>query len=471
MIDTLVIGGGVSGLALTHELMLKGRDVLLLERQIAVGGNAVSERIDGYLMEHGPSSLNAAAEGANRLSTRLGLDKKRVFLGPDVKYRYLTKRGRLSGVPAHPLGFLTSSYLSPGGRLAMAGELFRPARQSGQDESVDAFFRRRFGAEFAQRVIDPLTGGLFAARSTDLSAEATFPALVEIEKRHTSITAGAFIRRLRGGKMPARRLYSWRDGIGALPRALAAQMKSCIRTGITVRRIESMPWGFRVDAGRAGLIGARSVVLATQPHVAGTLLEQIDKTAAEAAFEVPSPPIAVVFLGYRRAQINHPLHGLGYLTPVCEGRLVSGALFPSSMFAGRAPADHVALAAYIGGSREPDLAGADPAVLIDMVRTEFKDLLGATGEPQIARVKQWPMGLPQTSLGHHKRLEAFADAEHALPGLFLTGNYFTGPGLAACVTRAIDTAGRVERYLQVMNTGIYVTDFRKNSELHNAADG
>lgn len=471
MIDTLIIGGGISGLTLGHELLRRGRNVVLLERQVAVGGNAMSERIGGYLMEHGPSSLNATAEDPARLSTRLGLDEKRVFLGPGVKYRYLTKNTQLSDIPIHPLGFFTSSYLSRRGRLAMAGELFKPARKEGHDESVDAFFRRRFGAEFAERVIDPLTGGLFGARSTDLCAEATFPALVEMEQRHSSITAAAFSRRLAGRKMPARQLYSWSGGVGALPRALAAQMNRCIRTGIAVRRIEALPWGFRVDAGAAGMIEARSVILATQPHVAGMLLETIDETAAQAALEIPAPPIAVVFLGYRRAQVAHPLHGLGYLTPESEGRLVSGALFPSSMFAGRAPSGHVALAAYVGGSRAPDLALASKNSLIGIARDEFRDLLGATGEPQIAHVKQWPMGLPQTSLGHRERLEAFADAEHALPGLFLTGNYFTGPGVAHCVTRAFDTARRVERHLQSAGAGTSAAGVRQGGQLQDAAGG
>lgn len=271
--------------------------------------------------------------------------------------------------------------------------------------------------------------------------------------------------------MPARRLYSWRGGIGALPRALSAQLKERIRTGIAVRRIEALPNGFRVDTGRTGMVEARSVILATQPHVAGMLLETIDEAAAQAALEISAPPIAVVFLGYRRAQVAHPLKGLGYLTASGEGRSVSGALFPSSMFADRAPAGHVALAAYVGGSRAPELALESPKILIDIVRDEFKDLLGATGEPQVARVKQWPRGLPQTSLGHQRRLDALANAEQALPGLFLTGNYFSGPGVAACVTRAVETAHRVDEHLHAMDAGAPVFGYHQGSEMQDAAEG
>lgn len=141
------------------------------------------------------------------------------------------------------------------------------------------------------------------------------------------------------------------------------------------------------------------------------------------------------------------------------------------MFAGRAPAAHVALAAYIGGSREPALAREQPDVLIDIARCEFKELLGVTGEPQIARVKQWPMGLPQTSLGHSSKLMAFANAEKALPGLFLTGNYFSGPGITHCVTGAIETAGRVDGLLQSSGTGNSTAGCQQGEQQHSAMNG
>ncbi len=447
MIDVAVIGGGISGLTVAHELLAMGRSVVVLERQVAVGGNAVSQRFGDYLMEHGPSSLNPAAADTTGLFGRLGLDNEQVGLGAKVKYRYLTKNGRLSCIPTHPLGFFTSSHLSPRARLALAGEMFKSRKRGNCEESVDSFCRRRFGPEFAERVIDPLTGGLFAASSGDLSVSATFPALVDMENKCGSIIAGAFRRRISGGKMPARRLASWRNGIGTLPRTLAAGLASNIRTGIVVRRIDAAPDGFTIDTGSNGKLQARTVVVATQPHVAGALLETIDRKATEAALAVSAPPIAVVFLGYRRSQVTHPLEGIGYLTASSEGRDVSGALFPSSMFPERAPPGHVALSAYVGGSRAPDLALQSPEVLIDTVRQEFADILGASGEPVIARVKQWPRGLPQTSLGHQKRMDVLVDCERGMPGLFLTGNYFTGPGIAACLARATETVGRIEQHL------------------------
>ena len=61
--DVIVIGGGVSGLTTAHDLVAQGYDVQVRERQMNIGGNAISERFDGFLMEHGPSTQNASVNG------------------------------------------------------------------------------------------------------------------------------------------------------------------------------------------------------------------------------------------------------------------------------------------------------------------------------------------------------------------------------------------------------------------------
>ncbi len=276
---------------------------------------------------------------------------------------------------------------------------------------------------------------------------AVFPRLIEMEREHGSITLAMLRRRRAGAKSPARRLYSWRGGIATLPRALARSLGPALRTGVAVRRIRAAPGGFRIETGASGSLTARAIVLATQPHVAAGLLEGLDAPAAEAAGAIPAPPLAVVFLGYRRGQVDHPLDGLGYLTPTGAGRALSGTLFCSTMFPGRAPEGHVALAAYIGGARAPEAALAASGDLIAAARAEFGDLLGARGEPVVARVRQWPRGLPQYRLGHGGQVAALRGLEARQPGLFVTGNYFEGPSLGACVAEASAAAARVGDFL------------------------
>lgn len=441
--DVAVIGAGISGLATAHELRCRGLDVIVLERQTRAGGNAHSERIGGYLMEHGPSTVNALSPAAQGLSQRLALTDEQCELGDGVKRRYLVGNGSLQGIPVHPLGFLASDYLSLKGRIRLMMEFAVPRYRGAGEESIAEFSSRRFGKEFTEKVIDPLVAGIYAGRPDELSVTAGFPKLAQLEQTHGSIAAGLIKRRRKGAKMPSSRLFSWRNGIGTLPTSLVATLGARVRTGVTVRRVHHSRDGFEVDVGAAGSVKARALVIATQPHVAANMLEGLDDVAADAAGAIAAPPLAVVYLGYRRGQVEHPLDGLGFLSPEAEGLSMSGAQFCSTMFPGRAPGGRVSFAAYFGGARAPQLAELPARDLIEVARDEFGDLLGASGEPEVARVRHWPRGLPQYRLGHNQRVADLLDADSRVPGLFITGNYFSGPAVAECVARAGDTARRV----------------------------
>jgi oxygen-dependent protoporphyrinogen oxidase len=462
MVDVAVIGGGISGLATAWSLMRQGLDIVVLERQANAGGNAISERIGGFLMEHGPSTIDARATAATDMGGALGLDGERRELGPEVRNRYLVGNGGLRAIAANPMGFLMSDYLSPGARLRILTEMAIPRGRGEADESIAAFCSRRFGREFTERVMEPLVRGVYGGDADSLSVRAVFPALANMERRYGSISAGVVMSRLSRRKMPGRRLYSWRGGIGSLPRLLAQQLGTRVHTGVAVRRIRRSLSGYDVDTGRGGRISARAVVIATQPHVVAQLLDGLDDDAAVAAGAIEAPPTAVVYLGYRREQVAHPLDGLGFFSPQSEGRSLNGVQFCSTMFEGRAPEGHVSLAGYFGGDTAPELARAPADALVALVRDEFGDLLGAKGEPVVARVRHWPRGLPQYRLGHADRVATLRAAQDRLPGLFLTGNYFDGPSVGACLGQATITAERVQATLAS-------TDSRKNEAI--AASG
>lgn len=448
-IDVAIIGGGVSGLATAYTLKRSGHRVAVLERQASPGGNAVSERIGGYLMEHGPTSVANGVPAAMQYSELLGLDDRRCELGSGVRRRYLVENGGLHGISTHPFGFLTSGYLSMTARLRLMAEIAVPrgGASQGDDETIMDFATRRFGGEFAHRVLDPLVGGVYAGSAEELSVSSLFSKLVEMERTHGSVTGGLLRRRDKAKRMPGSRLFSWREGVATLPRALAAELGGDVHTGVTVRNLGRTGSGFEIDTGDGGTVRASSVVIATQPHVAAQLLSGIDADGAAAAADIAAPPLAVAFLGYGRGQIDHPLDGLGYLAAKNEGRLANGAQFCSTMFPGRAPDGSVSIAVYFGGARNPDMGACPENELIACARDELRDLIGATGEPEIARVRHWARGLPQYTIGHRDRLAGLSGAQERHPGLFLTGNYFKGPAIAACLGLAKETAGMVGGYL------------------------
>lgn len=444
--DVIVIGAGVSGLTAAHDLVAQGYDVQVLERQVRIGGNAISERFDGFLMEHGPSTLNASVNGVMERIHALGLGESAGELGPNVRKRYLADDGKLSAISVHPLGFLLSGYLSPASRLRLATEIFRPPKRDGAEETVHDFVSRRFGHEFADKVIDPMAAGLFMGDSRKLSINGVFPKLTEIEGKFGSITRG--ILQAKRGSEPGRRLYSWAGGMGEIPKALASSLSERIHVGTTVTRVIPTPNGFEVETANAGTLKTKTIVLAVQPHVAATLLETIDPEGAAAAREIAAPPIGVIFLGYREEQVSHPLDGLGFLTTKSDDRLISGAQFCSTMFDGRAPQGHVSISCYTGGARNPELANISDAELVNTITRELSDLLGIKGKPVTVRVRRWAVGLPQYDIGHLARQEILETTSQRIRGMFITGNFVKGVSIANCMETAKITAIHVGTVLR-----------------------
>ena len=153
-------------------------------------------------------------------------------------------------------------------------------------------------------------------------------------------------------------------------------------------------------------------------------------------------------MGFPKTRVDHPLDGLGFLTSEVEKRNILGAQFCSTMFPNRAPQGHIAVSCYIGGARAPDLARLTAPDPIGLAALEFRDLIGAKGAPTVARVRHWPLGLPQYGAGHQRLTGVLRTTHDRQPGLYLTGNYFAGPSVAACLTVAQETPPAVDDYLE-----------------------
>jgi len=455
--DIVVLGAGISGLTTAHALVRAGHDVLVIDRRHAPGGRIQTERRDGFLVEHGANSLVSPAPGAEALIEALGLAAARIERGERVRNRYLVRDGRARALPLDPLGFFCSNFFSLHGRLRLLGEPF--IRPEPADETVSAFVARRFGRELADYVFDPLVGGLYAGDPDALSVAALFPHLKRLEREHGSIVRGALAARRagRGGFDPGkRRLFSFAGGMATLPARLIATLAGRTRFGVRVEAVEPLRAGFRLrlrDGAQVAQIHARSVVVALPAYAAARVLAPLSSETGEALAGIAHPPLAVVALGYRGADLTHPLDGLGVLMPKIERRNVLGMLFSSTLFAGRAPQGHALLTAYVGGARQPELALLPREDLEALVLDEARALLGARGAPVFSSVRYWKYGLPQPGLGHERRVEALHRLESEWPGLFVTGNYITGVSTAACIDAACGTASRARTFLAAQRSG------------------
>jgi len=453
--EVIVIGAGISGLTAAYLLRASGHDVVVFDQGDVPGGRMCSERIDGFLMEYGANTIMTPAPAAEALVAQLGLDPEKVTRSAAARYRYLVRGGRMRGLPLQPCRFLLCDFFSLPGRLRMLMEPFVPAQHD--DETVAAFVRRRFGGEVLDYVADPLVAGLLAGDPEQLSVGAAFPRLKQLERCAGSVIGGIIKSRFRHSAKaaagdPGRRvLSSFRQGLGTLPRAIAQRLTGRIFLGHRVEAVHHKAGGgYRVKVRHGSVAqwtAADSIIVALPAHAAAAVLCGLDQRIAGALAEIRHPPLAVVFFGYRAQSIAHRLDGVGVLAPAVEKRGALGMLFSSTLFSERAPPGHVALTAFVGGARQPQLALLKPDELQDLVHREVQQLLGGREPPLMARTHCWRYGLPQPGLDHAQRLGRIATGESEHAGLFLTGNYFSGVSTAACIQQAFDTAQRVTQYL------------------------
>ncbi len=159
--------------------------------------------------------------------------------------------------------------------------------------------------------------------------------------------------------------------------------------------------------------------------------------------EVPYAPVAVASYGFRKEQVRHPLDGFGFLAPRKESIRLLGCLFPSSLFPGRSPAGHVAIAAFAGGRGDPEVVGLDDESLHGQFLSDLDRALGLTGAPVFRELRRWPRAIPQYELGHGRFVDAVAELERELPGLHVGSSFVGGVSVPDCIERATGLAERI----------------------------
>ena len=345
-LSVVVVGGGITGLAAAHRVTELARergielDLKVIEAQDRVGGTIATEHVDGFVIEAGPDSFLSEKPWALALCRRLGMESQ--LLRTDDRFRkvFVWYRGRLHPLPdgfqllapTRLLPFATSSLFSWPGKLRMAMDVLLP-RGGGDDESLGAFVRRRLGREALERVAQPLVAGIYTADPDDLSLAATMPRFLETERRHRSLILG-LRRALRTAPAPGTSgarfslFVTLADGMGALVRTLAERLPdSSVVLRQRVASLQRVPGRWQVATADGARFDADRVVLAVESHGAARLLRHVDPALATLLGEIEYAGAVTVSLGYRRADVPHPLDGFGFVVPRTEGKsILAGTL-------------------------------------------------------------------------------------------------------------------------------------------------
>jgi oxygen-dependent protoporphyrinogen oxidase len=454
----IIVGAGISGLALAYRLQqaAPAASITVLEQRDRPGGTLWTERRDGFQVEVGPNGFLDTKPTTLALCRELGLgDRLLPASTASARNRYLFLGGRLRRLPNGLVSFLTTGLLSWRAKLALLTERFRPPRGDGDDESLDAFVRRRAGGEVAEVLADAFVTGIYAGDPTLLSVRAAFPRLAGFEEQHGSVIKGmlAAARQRRAEAKargePARRggLWSFREGLRLLAETLTSRLRQPPVLGATVQGIEYLPAAgparWRVVGAGGHCWTAEALVLTCPAPTQGALLSEVDPELAGRIDGIAYSGVVVVGLGYRREDVPHPLDGFGYIAPQRTRRDLLGVQWCSSVFPDRAPPGMVLLRALAGGWNRPEIVGWDDDRLLAALRADLRLALGITAAPGFVHLTRWPRAIPQYHLGHLERVAWIEERAARYPGLFLGGNAYRGVALNDCTEQAEVLAGRI----------------------------
>ncbi len=459
---TLVVGGGVSGLVTAWSLLRRARElgldaaVTVLEASHRTGGNLVTDRVDGFVIDGGPDSWIASKPAASALCRDLGLGdelietvaaNRRIYVAHGAALAPMPE-GVVLGVPTRLRPMLGSPLLPwrAKARLVLDRALPFSARHGDDDEALGAMVARHLGRDVVSAFTEPLLAGIYAGDAWSLSARSTFPALVDAARRGGSlmVNARAAVPKRFPGAAPASMFTSLRGGVGTLIDALAnALPPATVRTGTAARSVAREGARYVVTTATGESIAADAVVLAMPMQRSAALVRGLDETLAARLDALGWSSVATVFFAFPKAAIGRALDATGFVVPKREGRRILASTWVSSKWPGRAPDDTVLLRVFLGGLGHEDRASLPEDELVAMAREELSALVAVRGEALWTRVYRFLGTSPQPTVGHAARVGVIREALKNHPGLMTIGAGFEGVGIPDVVALARRTGERI----------------------------
>jgi len=294
VLDAVIVGGGIAGLASAWDL--RNRDILVLEASDRLGGRIRSETRDPYWLNLGAHVFSGTGSATARLCSDVGVEVAAV----PGQLAAVELNGRLvvGGRPElYPLRLpLTGSerlaLAKAGARLRLAVARYRTAAETREGESAPQARRRllQFGDDrtFADW-LGPMPGDADALfRATVIRSTA------EPEEISAGQGIGYFALVWAAGGGLSRNIVG---GAGVLVDGIAAELGDKVATGCEVTEVapgdDAVTVSFTRD-GKAEQVTARQAVVATRAFEAAAIVRDLPDDTQRALEAIPYGPTVVM---------------------------------------------------------------------------------------------------------------------------------------------------------------------------------
>ena len=517
--DVLVVGGGVAGLVAALECAKVGLRVTVLERRESIGGCVGRIELDGLSLDSGAESFATRGGAVAELLESLGLaddiekpNPAGAWLvwpasGSRLDAAPLPRTGVL-GIPANPLGDDVRRIIGWNGAVRAYVDRLMPILTIGRAHSLGNLVRKRMGDAVLDRLVTPISAGVYSSNPDDLDLDVVAPGLNETMTRAGSLSGGVgqLIEERRAGSA----VLGLRGGMQRLVDALAGQLERFgveVLTGAEVTGLERLapPGGadhpraeeaeerpsrtpgahpdaprWRVSAAVAAIsapdttgevtvagepveaseprelrLDAPYVVVAAPAEDSRRLLDEAALGWSDAADWPAAASVELVTLVLDAPALDAAPRGTGVLvaagTPGVTAKALTHSTAKWSWLAELAQGRHVVRLSYGRAGEANPLDDRTDDEVAALALADAGALLGTPLDASMLRASgrsAWRDALSQATIGQRDRVRALEDVLAAEPGIEATGSWVAGTGLASVVPHALEAARRI-RHLAV----------------------
>ncbi len=465
-LHVVVVGGGMSGLVAALQCARVGLRVTVVEASDRLGGVVRSAEVGGLTLDVGAESYATRGGHVRALVDDLGLAGAVVrpaggrawVAGLPGGAAAPLPAGGILGIPANPFANDVRAVIGWRGAWRAYGDRLRPLLTIGQEHSLGKLVRTRLGDLVLDRLVAPVTSGVYSAHPDDIDVELAAPGLnAALTRAGSLLGAVAALTAARGqGAAPGSAVEGLEGGMSRLVDALRDRLASLgvrFEVGTPVERVVARAgggWTFELadGAGDGGPLSADAVVVATPEPEARRLLAAI--VPGLEASTTSSPVVEIVTLVLQTPDLDAHPRGSGVLT--VPGSHTAKALTHSTAkweWVARAAGDrHVVRVSFGSQGEAPATEGLADADAIALAVREASALLGVPfGEGALVagHRERFVQAQPGSAIGQADAAARARAAVTAVPGLGVVGAWLAGTGLAQVVPDALEEGDRVRR--------------------------